>query len=80
MYQEAIEVYKEVLKQEQFEEFFSSKCLLSISLCYGHLNKEEESKEYLMKWRSKHKNSKLNSEETDLLNQIDIELDRITAQ
>lgn len=32
-----------------------------------------------MKWRSKHKNSKLSQTDQDLLNKIDIELDRIIA-
>lgn len=78
-YEKAIEVYNEVLKAEQFEEAFSSKCLLSISLCYGCLNNEEQCKEYLMRWRNKHKNQKLGTVEEELLNNIDLELDRVIA-
>jgi len=62
-YEPAIKVYEEILKADEFEEYFSSKCLLNISLCYGYLSKEDECKEYLMKWRNKHKNHKLTTKE-----------------
>ena len=62
-YEPAINVYQEILKADEFEDSFSSRCLLSISYCYALLNKEDEAKEYLMKWRNKHKNQKISDKD-----------------
>jgi lipopolysaccharide biosynthesis regulator YciM len=78
-FEAAINVYEEILKADEFEDIFSSRCLLSISLAYGKLEKEDLAKENLFKWRKKHKNSKISEIDQNLLNLIDLELDRLIA-
>ena len=64
-------VFEEVLKAEDFQHYYSSTALLSISLCHAKEDNEDACKEVLFRWRAKHKNDKISDGDQALLDELD---------